>query len=518
MTLLNKRIIAILLAFSMLISVAACGSDDARDYMNPWVTESIDFSEPPVTITYLTIGDKPSNGRTEEVVEELNKILEKSLNARLDIFYVGWDDYLRNYNETLSSEDISIDLIATGTDWLDAWPNVINGNFMPLSEEMIKQCCGITYTNVSKSLWKNCSYEGNIYFIPENEYTQWTNHGFVYRNDIAERAGLSEVASWDDLDKYFDCVIKEYPQMIPWDNDGKGGIVPLGYLQSSCKYVPILELSTYGIWGEDLNNKGKIISPYYKGDEFVEYAKLMKKWNQMGVWKENVAMAGDNGEEFYKGETSVFQHHTQNYYTNIAPTMDTAMPEVRLGFFWFGRESGTLMRVSNNHGAMAVSARSKNPERALMVYDMLRNDERCYRLLRFGIEGTQYEITPEGLLEKPSGYNEEKDSIVTNFWWGRRDEYEIPDSSFSWDDYYSLVDRYEHVAINYPWEGVPFSTPTINAQMEDIVAVFDEYMPQINSGQYMGTAESKVAEFREALMKVGFERVTGQIQRIYNSQ
>jgi hypothetical protein len=80
------------------------------------------------------------------------------------------------------------------------------------------------------------------------------------------------------------------------------------------------------------------------------------------------------------------------------------------------------------------------------------------------------------------------------------------------------VDRYEHVAINYPWEGVPFSTPTINAQMEDIVAVFDEYMPQINSGQYMGTAESKVAEFREALMKVGFERVTGQIQRIYNSQ
>ena len=37
---------------------------------------------------------------------------------------------------------------------------------------------------------------------------------------------------------------------------------------------------------------------------------------------------------------------------------------------------------------------------------------------------------------------------------------EIPDSLYSWDEYYNLVDSYEHVAIEYPWDGVPFSTPT----------------------------------------------------------
>ena len=129
------------------------------------------------------------------------------------------------------------------------------------------------------------------YFLPENEYTQWTNHGFIYRTDIAKEAGLSEVKSWDDLDKYFECVNKKHPEMTPWDFAGDSGVPALGYIMSSMKYVPIYEVTTYGLWGEDLNNKGKIISPFYKGDEFVEYARLMKKWNQMGVWRNNVSTA-----------------------------------------------------------------------------------------------------------------------------------------------------------------------------------------------------------------------------------
>ena len=515
---MNKRIASILLVFVMLLSVAACGREEKGGYMHSRAMDEIDFSEPPITITYMTIGDKPTNGRTEEAIERLNKILVKRLNAKLDIFYVGWNDYLKNYDRTLASEDIHVDLVGTGTDWLDAWPNIINGNFMPLSEDMLRKYCGITYTNVTKALWEEGSYEGQIYLIPENEYTQWTNHGFVYRKDLAKEAGLSEVASWEDLDVYFKNVIYHHPDMIPWDTDGSNGIATLGYLMSAKRYVPIYELTTYGIWGEDLDNKGKIISPYYSGNELIEYARLMKQWNELGVWRADLSQMGNNEDEFYRGESSVVQHHTQNYYTIIEPTMNISMPEVQLGFYWFGRESGTLMRVSNFHGAMAVSARSEHPERALMVYDMIRNDEECYRLLKNGIEGIQYEITSDGMLEKPSGYNESADGIVTDFWWGRRDEFEIPDSSYSWDKYYSLVDSYEHVAIDYPWDGVPFSTPQINAELGPIVEIFDKYIPQLATGQYSGTAEKKVAEFREELMKAGFERITGKIQRIYNSQ
>ncbi len=514
---MNRKVTAVVLSLVLLVSTAACGKNISNEYGNKAAMSEIDFSEAPVTITYLTIGDKPSNGRTEEVIDRLNQILLKNLNARLDIYYIGWTDYLNNYNNALESENASIDLIGTSTDWLDAWPNIVEGNFMPLSEDLLRKYCGITYANVSSSEWEDCSYDEKIYMIPENEYTQWTNHGFIYREDIAKKAGLTEVGSWNDITKYFKYVSDNYPEMIPWDYDGKSAIATLGYFMSSMKYVPIYELTTYGIWGAEMDDSDKIFSPYYTGDEFVEYARLMKKWNEIGVFRDDVSNAGDNIEEFYAGTSSVIQHHTENYYTTIEPTSELRMPEAETGFFWFGKESGNLMKVSALHGAMAVSAYSRNPERALMVYDMLRNNEECYRLIRYGIEGVQYEINANNMIEKPSGYNEEEDSIVTNFWWGRRDDFEIPDASYAWDEYYELVDSYERVAIDYPWDGVPFSTPGINSQLPEVISIFDRYMPLISTGKYTQPPEDMVAQFREELKNAGFERITGNLQRIYNS-
>lgn len=515
---LNRKITALLSSIILLMLSVSCGRVDFESYKNNEEINRIDFKKDPVTITYLTIGDRPSNGMTEAAIEKLNKILIKRLNAKLDIYYVGWSDYLDNYKRVLESDDIDLDLVGTSADWLGAWQQVINGSFMPLSEDMLRSYCGITFTNVTSADWQSCSYDGKIYFIPENEYTQWTNHGFAYRKDIAEKAGLEEVGSFEDMDRYFEYVTRFRPEMTAWDISEGDSNAAIGYIMSKTDFAPIYELSPYGIWGELEDEKGKIMSPYYKGNELIEYAKLMKKWNEMGVWREDLAYAEDNESEFFRGTSSAVQDHTENYYKYISPQMKVVMPDIDVGFYWFGKESGNLMKISNLHGAMAVSRKSKNPERALMVYDYIRNNEECYRLLRYGIEGVQYDLTENGLLEKPSGFNEESQSIVTNFWWGRRDEFEIPDSFFSWDEYYALTNSYDHIAIKYPWDGIPFSTPMINTEVERISAVFDEYMPLITTGKYNESPEELVAKFREELMKAGIERVTGQLQRIYNSQ
>ena len=150
-----------------------CLSCASRSKYNPdECYEGIDISGKPVTITYLTIGDKPTNGMTEKVIDELNKILLKKANAKLDIYYVAWDDYLNNYNSALSMDGENIDIIGTGSDWLDAWPNVLNGNFMPLSKDIIKTYCPRTFEHVSDQDWDYCTYNNKIYLIPENEYTQ----------------------------------------------------------------------------------------------------------------------------------------------------------------------------------------------------------------------------------------------------------------------------------------------------------------------------------------------------------
>ena len=477
----------------------------------------VDFDEEPTTITYLTIGDKPVNGRTEEVIARINEILLKKVNAKLDLYYVNWSDYLNHYNQTLSSGKADIDLVGTGSDWLDAWPNAFNGNFLPMSEEMLRTFCPRTYSNVTREQWKKCSYNGEIYFIPENEYSQWTNHGFIYRSDIAKEAGLDQVASWDDLNKYVKYVVKNRPDMEVWDADGTNTVVTLGYLMSAGNYAPIYEISTYGLWGAYTDNMGTIVSPYYEGKDLIEFAKLMRNWNDIGVWKSDLNPSESNLEEFFSGISALEQHHTQKYFTEIRPTMEYRQPDSDVKFYWFGEESGNLLKTSILHGATAVYSGSKNPEKALMVYDTLRNDIECYRLLRYGIEGIQYVISSEGMLERPSGFNEERDSIITNFWWGRRDVLEIPESFSAWDDYYELLDSYERMAIDYPWDGIAFATPEIIGKLSSILEICDKYIPEITYAQYECTPEEEVAEFRRELKEAGFEEITKKIQEILNT-
>ena len=65
---MSKRIAAILLVITML-GLVACGAEEKGHYLHSKAADEIDFGEDPVTITYLTIGDKPTNGRTEEAIE-----------------------------------------------------------------------------------------------------------------------------------------------------------------------------------------------------------------------------------------------------------------------------------------------------------------------------------------------------------------------------------------------------------------------------------------------------------------
>ena len=209
---MKKKLLAIFLAATMVASLAACGSsssetatdketastdsaeadnsaaaDDATDAAtadssDPWA--NVDTSEH-VKITYMTTGDRPSGteAKYEEMMTELNKILTEKVNAELEIYFIPWTDYLTNYNLTLAQMDGTVDLVGTASDWLDAWPNSKNGAFLELSEDMLKTYAPQTWASVSPEHWDMCKYNGEIYLMPEDNYAQWTNHGFIYRLD-----------------------------------------------------------------------------------------------------------------------------------------------------------------------------------------------------------------------------------------------------------------------------------------------------------------------------------------------
>ena len=173
-----KKLVALLTALTMLVCALPVMAEEA----------AIDTSEH-VVVTYLVTGDIPNN-RTNEVLGKINELLTEKVNAELEVQWIEWTDWQTKYNLAVAIQDGTVDLIGTATDWLDAWPNIQKGAFLPLSEEMLKTYAPRTWESVPAENWDLCKYQGDIYLMPEDHYAQWTNHGFMYRGDWAKEAGL----------------------------------------------------------------------------------------------------------------------------------------------------------------------------------------------------------------------------------------------------------------------------------------------------------------------------------------
>lgn len=545
---MKKKTLAVLLAVSMTAGLAACGggdsaptadtgsgsaADDAADRDVAAAEDAMsdaDTSEH-VVITYMTTGDAPSGDALNtynDMMEKLNAILTEKVNAELETYFISWTDYLANYNLTLAQMDGSVDLVGTSSDWLDSWPNAKNGAFLELSEEMLQTYAPQTWASVPADHWELCKYDGEIYLMPEDNYAQWTNHGYIYRMDWAKEAGLADgVHSWEDMTAYWKYCKEAFPDLIAlWDSDGTSyNAMAGGWIASHSDYVSIDGINAGAMWGGRKDDLYTVYSPYVtETDLLVEFARLMKEWDEIGVWPtdvlNNTSMTEDMNADMYRiGQVAAVQKHTEMWTGLVSAlpqnTIYQENPDADTGFFYFGEEQGNVVELSITHGAMAVSAGSENPGRALMVYDLLRNDPECHMLFCQGVEGVSYEVTEDGLMTKPEGFNADTQNIngITNFWWGRNDDILLRNAQNNWEKIDALYAEYDKVKIPYPYGQFIVNTDEIQSYIQNITEIHTNYMKQICYGKYSGTAEEIVAEYQNALKAAGIDTVTEELQR-----
>ncbi|MDD2214042.1 MAG: DUF3502 domain-containing protein, partial [Oscillospiraceae bacterium] len=205
------------------------------------------------------------------------------------------------------------------------------------------------------------------------------------------------------------------------------------------------------------------------------------------------------------------QHHTQTYVTTTRQIMDEKQPGSDLQYFYWGEDNNNVTRDLKTHGAMAVAASSANPERALMLYDLLRNDETLYRLHNYGIEGEDYVVTDDGELDRPEGYDATTDALDTNFWYGRMDEYELTPVS-NYDGAAELYEELDSKAHDYALTKFAFDATNVQTEIAALTEVYNQYIPSLAYGKFEDP-EAAVAEFRAALTSAGYDTVLAEVQK-----
>lgn len=483
----------------------------------PALTASVLAQDAPVEITMLTMGNKPTNGRLEAMLEKLNEKLVEKANAKLNLFYIEWADWQTQYNVQLLSGSDNVDLIATATDWLFGWENAQKGAFLPLTEEMLKAHAPKTWAQVeAKGHWDLTKLDdGKIYFMPEDNYTQYTNHGFFYRGDWAKEAGFEngEITRFEDFTKYFEWIKANKPDIYPWDVAGSNEAALTGYIQGHTDFQTLQQVTAGNFFPfhTKASDPYTVTSWYMEGDALIEAAQLAKQWNELGVWREDALnYDGDSRESLYAGLTGTDQHHTQTYLTQIVSNMNTKQPGSDPKFFYWGKENGNFFKDIYTHGAMAVSANSRNPEKALEVYDLIRNDKEIYMLFVYGIEGEDYIIRDDGVLDRPEGWDMSTMDLGTNYWWGRTDEFE-PVRTTDAPNKAEVIAALDAVAKDYPYSTLLINKPAIDSTTAAMAGVLSEYIPQLQYGKFDDPAAA-VAEMRQKLKDVGYDDARASIQ------
>ncbi|WP_037290072.1 ABC transporter substrate-binding protein [Saccharibacillus sacchari] len=505
----KKKSMALLMA-TMLVVLSACGGGGSTASTGGTTSEGGADTSKFVKISYVVLGDKPQNGQFEAVMDKVNVIMKEKINAELEWKWVEWADWQTKYNLLLASGE-PVDLITIGTDWLDTWANAQRGAFMNL-DELLPKYAPETWKSIPEEDWNESKYNDKIVLIPENDYTQWVNHGFFYRGDWAKEAGITDpITNWEQIGDYLQYIKDNKPDVIPWDM-ASGAQTWGGYVQSytdnlelpiSTGYMPVFTAVSN-------DEKYTVAEPVFS-DTLVDYATLMKSWADKGFWREDALNnKNDNRVALKAGLSGMDQHHTQTF-SGLRVEMDRDQPGSELQMFAFNTTGGkNLTELSITHGGTSLGAHSKNPERALMAYDLIRNNEEIYHLINYGMEGVQYELK-DGKRTLPEGYDQTRDQFYSDFWGGRVDKFEIP-SDTTWDKIGDVYAEYDKIKIPYPYGQFVFDKTPVESELTAISQVAGELGPAINFGKVSDPVQA-VEEFRAKLKTAGYDKVKAELQK-----
>ena len=144
---------------------------------------------------------------------------------------------------------------------------------------------------------------------------------------------------------------------------------------------------------------------------FKEAVTWMNKWYNEGIVSKNELSETDtkmfeNGKTFAK--VGLHETATQGVVFNI--------PNAELGYAELYTD-GKYRYDSPLNNAFAVNKNAANPERLLMLLELLNTDEAAYDLFMYGIEGETYVKGEDGSIQYPEGQEATNSTFLGWFCW-----------------------------------------------------------------------------------------------------
>ena len=363
-----------------------------------------------VELVMWVIGDEPP--KQAEMMENLNKLLIEKLNCTLKVNWLSWADFGNNKYPLLFSSGEAFDMAYTAT-WLNFAALAQRGAFKEL-DELWPKYAPKNYARQSKTALYQAAVNGHIYCVPTLQAT-YSAYGAIYRSDLALPYGWDgKMESFEDMERYFAIVKANNPGIEPFDTYNEGS--PMDDIWMYNRGLYSLKGSTNDFFFIDPSEPNPKIFTYYEYSQTPAFLAMMDRWNKAGYFPKSV-LSDTDADKLRNGKAALRVHNIDAYEGNYRDNP-------AWGIRWFNAVKD-VSNMSFTQDALGISNTSKNPERALMLWDLITNDEQVFRAFFYGIEGKSYNLIQEGGVTYidpviGTGY------AFSNCWAARTNEFSLP--------------------------------------------------------------------------------------------
>ncbi len=475
---------------------------------SPGASGSVDTSKEVKLKMYL-IGEKPKD--FDLVYGEVNKLLKQDINATVDVKFLSWAEWGQKYPLLFASGD-DFDLIFTAN-WAQYSTQASKGGFLEITKDMINQYMPKTAANMYPEAWEQAKIDGKVYMLPYN-YKEIQGTFMLLRGDLLAKYGLKVEDVMKDSKS-----IEKYNEAFA--NDTKkppilgGGVTWWGmpmYLPADKmrNWFGVGDMGNYHFYYDGTEASPKVF-PFIDTDAFVEGIKVAKEWVDKGIISKSAMVnKSSDGDDFLNGKVPSTGGNLLTMNSKyIAVNEQHPDWKVIAADANYGNPVDMKPFIQ---GGIAINRASRNPERALMMLDLFRNDERYFNLTTYGIEGKHYKLSDDGKSIVPLADNSNfaPDSASP---WGWRDDKLYKTIGGGIPDYQTMRDNMLATAISPTLQSFVFDDSNVKNELATINNILEQYEKPMVYGILKQSAEEDVQSLRDRLKKAGSDKVVAEVQK-----
>lgn len=490
-----KKILALLLTLVLMASVFTFAAAEATNLE-------------PVVLTIMFHGSNVTDDTA--VLEKVNAYLKDKINTSLKVIWGTWGDFDETSTMSLNAGD-PIDMYFTCSWSKDEYNTYAKkGMWVRLDDpnnNLIEKYAKDLWSTLPEVLTQGATIQGSdglgVYAVPGYKDIA-TQNCWDVNVDLLEKYGYT----LDDIKNAnyytFGDILKTvkagegdnfYPLLVEGmvlERMVTNSIIVAGDSGSTnllSYYINPTDTAELGAYGNVMLNK-------FATDEYKKFVDKTREYYQAGYIDPTLAVADTaNDTRMNKQLTGQYLIGTQSY----ALGYELQASQERKIHVEMVPVTPAYVDTTSSQGAMvAISTTSANPDRAMMFLNLLNTDPYLMTLLNYGVEGTHYTLTSDGLVQftdKRADYQP-----WTN---GMGNVTILPATVDQGAGFWDKFKAYYGEAHKIPIIGFTFDPSNVSTEQSALVNVAAEYALALDTGA-VDPAE-KLPEFLQKLNDAGMQ-------------